>query len=69
MTAAEGATAEAPLPASVQRALEATKPIERFDTTERLVHWSTALIMLELIFTGAVLYIPNLALIVGHRQI
>ncbi|MGH9172404.1 MAG: cytochrome b/b6 domain-containing protein [Acidimicrobiales bacterium] len=45
------------------------KPIERFDRTERIVHWSTAIIMVELIVTGAILYIPDLALLVGHRGI
>ena len=34
---------------------------------ERLVHWSTAVIMLTLIVTGAILYLPALALRVGHR--
>ncbi len=39
----------------------------RFDLVERLVHWSTAIIMLTLIVTGSILYLPNLALHVGHR--
>jgi formate dehydrogenase subunit gamma len=42
-------------------------PIERFDKVERAVHWSTAILMLELIVTGAILYLPTLALAVGHR--
>jgi formate dehydrogenase subunit gamma len=58
-----------PLPLEVQRALQATKPIERFDRTERIVHWATALLMIELIVTGAILYIPDFALMVGHRGI
>ncbi|HEV2360336.1 MAG TPA: cytochrome b/b6 domain-containing protein [Acidimicrobiales bacterium] len=36
---------------------------------ERLVHWSTALMMLALIVTGAILYFPPLALVVGHRSV
>jgi formate dehydrogenase subunit gamma len=42
-------------------------PIERFDRVERAVHWTTAILMLELIATGAILYLPTLALAVGHR--
>jgi formate dehydrogenase subunit gamma len=41
----------------------------RFDAVERFVHWSTAILMLELIATGAILYIPSIALVVGHRGI
>jgi formate dehydrogenase subunit gamma len=32
-----------------------------------MVHWSTAVAMLTLIVTGAILYLPTLALHVGHR--
>lgn len=42
-------------------------PIQRFDRVERAVHWTTAILMLELIATGAILYLPTLALAVGHR--
>lgn len=45
------------------------KSLERFDAVERAVHWTTAVIMLELIVTGAILYIPSIALVVGHRAI
>ncbi len=41
--------------------------LKRFDLVERLVHWSTAIMMLTLIVTGAILYLPILALHVGHR--
>jgi formate dehydrogenase subunit gamma len=41
--------------------------LARFDLVERLVHWSTAIMMLTLIVTGAILYLPALALRVGHR--
>jgi formate dehydrogenase subunit gamma len=41
--------------------------IVRFDGVERAVHWATAILMLELIATGAILYLPTLALAVGHR--
>jgi formate dehydrogenase subunit gamma len=41
--------------------------IERFDRVERAVHWTTAILMIELIVTGAILYLPTLALAVGHR--
>jgi formate dehydrogenase subunit gamma len=45
------------------------KDLDRFDGVERAVHWSTALLVLVLLFTGSVLYVPALALIVGHRAI
>jgi len=45
------------------------KTIERFDAVERIVHWTTAVLMLELIATGAILYIPSISLVVGHRGI
>jgi formate dehydrogenase subunit gamma len=45
------------------------KTVQRFDGVERAVHWTTAVIMLELIITGAILYIPSIALVVGHRAI
>lgn len=45
----------------------ASSPLERFDLVERAVHWSTAVMMLTLIVTGAVLYLPALAIRVGHR--
>ncbi|MGO8874892.1 MAG: cytochrome b/b6 domain-containing protein [Acidimicrobiales bacterium] len=45
------------------------KTIERFDVVERAVHWTTAVLMLELLATGAILYIPSIALVVGHRAI
>jgi len=41
--------------------------LARFDSVERLVHWSTAIVMLTLIVTGAILYLPVLALGIGHR--
>ena len=43
------------------------RELARFDLVERLVHWSTAVMMLTLIVTGAILYLPALALHVGHR--
>lgn len=41
--------------------------ISRFDRTERSVHWGTALLVLTLGATGAVLYIPSLSVAVGRR--
>ncbi|MGA3353596.1 MAG: cytochrome b/b6 domain-containing protein [Acidimicrobiales bacterium] len=41
--------------------------LPRFDAVERLVHWSTALLLLALIVTGAILYLPSLAIRIGHR--
>lgn len=39
----------------------------RFDTVERIVHWLFAGIVLVLLGTGTILYIPALALAVGDR--
>jgi formate dehydrogenase subunit gamma len=41
--------------------------IPRFDRTERLVHWATAALVLALVVTGAILYIPALSLDIGRR--
>ncbi len=41
--------------------------VARFDRTERAVHWTTALLVLALAGTGAVLYIPSLSVAVGRR--
>lgn len=45
----------------------ASGEVSRFDLNERLVHWTTALLLLTLIVTGTILYIPSLMLDVGHR--
>ena len=42
--------------------------IERFTRAERYVHWTTAVLMLVLIATGAILYNDQLAIYTGHRQ-
>jgi formate dehydrogenase subunit gamma len=41
--------------------------VARFDRTERAVHWSTAVLVLVLVATGAILYIPALSVAVGRR--
>jgi formate dehydrogenase subunit gamma len=41
--------------------------LDRFDVVERVVHWTTAILMLVLLATGAILYIPSLSIAVGHR--
>lgn len=51
---------------SAQRA-RAGAEVSRFDLTERLVHWSTALLLISLIATGTILYVPRIMLAVGHR--
>jgi formate dehydrogenase subunit gamma len=61
------ATAPAATPPAANRRNRRHAALERFDRVERLVHWSTAILMLELIVTGAILYLPTLALAVGHR--
>lgn len=44
------------------------RSIERFTRAERYVHRTTATLMLTLIATGLVLYLPSLSVRVGHRQ-
>lgn len=39
----------------------------RFDAAQRLAHWTTALLFIVLIFTGAALYVPALVGFVGRR--
>jgi len=41
--------------------------VARFDGTERVVHWATAVLVLVLVATGAILYIPSLSVLVGRR--
>jgi formate dehydrogenase subunit gamma len=41
----------------------------RFDRVERTVHWVTAALFLTLMATGAVLYIGDLAALVGRRNV
>jgi formate dehydrogenase subunit gamma len=64
---ADTASTATPTPARPRR--RQPKTIERFDTVERIVHWVTAVLMLELLATGTILYIPSIALAVGHRGI
>ncbi|MDA8297711.1 MAG: cytochrome b/b6 domain-containing protein [Actinomycetota bacterium] len=39
----------------------------RFDGVSRLVHWATAALVLTLVATGLILYVPALSLAVGDR--
>jgi formate dehydrogenase subunit gamma len=43
--------------------------IDRFDRTERGVHWATAALFGCELATGAMLYVPYLAIAVGHRAV
>jgi formate dehydrogenase subunit gamma len=45
------------------------KTFVRFDRTERVVHWCNAALFLTLMATGAVLYIGDLAALVGRRNL
>lgn len=44
-----------------------TGSLRRFDVTERVLHWITALDVLTLIVTGAILYFPPFSVRVGRR--
>jgi formate dehydrogenase subunit gamma len=41
----------------------------RFDRTERLLHWTNAVLVLTLLATGASLYIGALSELVAHRRV
>ena len=64
MRAASGTSARRPPAAAAAPSVGA---LSRFDLVERLVHWSTAVLLITLMVTGAILYFPTLALRVGHR--
>jgi formate dehydrogenase subunit gamma len=57
----------APTPAVPKAAAGSGGEVSRFDLNERLVHWTTAALLLVLIVTGTILYVPGLMLAVGHR--
>jgi formate dehydrogenase subunit gamma len=52
---------------AVPPAGRAAGEVERFDPVERLVHWTTAILLISLLATGTILYVPSLMLRVGHR--
>ena len=64
MRTASGTSSRRPAPAV---AAPSGGALSRFDLVERLVHWSTAVLLITLIVTGAILYFPILALRIGHR--
>jgi hypothetical protein len=41
--------------------------LERFDRVERAAHWLNACVVLFLVATGAILYVPSLSAAVGQR--
>src|ERR1041384_7158911 len=41
----------------------------RFDRTERIVHWTTAMLFLTVLFTGAALYAGPVSQLVGRRDL
>lgn len=43
--------------------------LERFDCVERAVHWTTAGLLVVLIFTGASLYLSSLGQLLGRRAL
>jgi formate dehydrogenase subunit gamma len=44
-----------------------TTKIPRFDRVERVTHWLSALIVIILVVTGVILYVPSLSAAVGRR--
>jgi len=53
------------------RAAAAAAPagLVRFDRTERLVHWTTAVLVLVLLATGAAMYAGPVSTLVGRREL
>ncbi|MFA5885036.1 MAG: cytochrome b/b6 domain-containing protein [Acidimicrobiia bacterium] len=45
------------------------QPLDRFDRTERAVHWCTAVLGLTLLATGAALYAGPISTLVGRRDL
>jgi formate dehydrogenase subunit gamma len=43
--------------------------IQRFDRTERIIHWVNATLFVTLMLTGAVLYVGDLSALVGRRNV
>jgi len=48
---------------------DAGEQLVRFDRTERVAHWLTALCVVALIVTGAALYVPALVGLIGRRAL
>jgi formate dehydrogenase subunit gamma len=44
-------------------------PIQRFDRTERIAHWVNATLFGIVMFTGSILYIGELSILFGNREI
>jgi formate dehydrogenase subunit gamma len=55
--------------ASPSRLRPADPPLERFDRTERVVHWVTASLFVALMLTGAALYAGPISTLVGRRDL
>lgn len=43
--------------------------LDRFDGTERVVHWTTAALVLTLLLTGAAMYAGPISTLVGRREL
>jgi formate dehydrogenase subunit gamma len=46
-----------------------TQYVRRFSRTERVLHWTNAIVFLVLLASGLVLYLPSLAVLVGRRPL
>ncbi len=51
------------------KALPPDAPIQRFDRVERIAHWVNAALFGVVMLTGSVLYIGQLSVLVGNREI
>jgi cytochrome b561 len=46
-----------------------TRYVRRFSRTERVLHWTNAIVFFVLLGSGLVLYLPSLAVLVGRRPL
>jgi formate dehydrogenase subunit gamma len=46
-----------------------TRYVRRFSRTERVLHWTNAIVFFVLLASGLVLYLPSLAVLVGRRPL
>src|SRR5262245_11712649 len=60
------ATTNPPEPGAAE---PAERALTRFDRVERIAHWVNAALFVTVMLTGSVLYIGELSVIVGNRQI
>jgi len=69
MTSPSGSAATAPIAAEGAAGPAPAERLRRFDAAERFLHWTTAALVLVLVASAAVLYLPPLSAAVGRRPL